>query len=366
MTIYYVDPVSGSNSNAGTSFGAAFATTAKAASVVAAGDSVRLCATGTETLTSTNTISFSTSGTAAANIVWQGYNATGTAALAAGSYYTITGASMSASTDMVAVAGVQFNTFYNVFFTTAKRNIIGTTNDSSYTTQFIRCSFSAPTTNMVAVTSGSNGIGIMFVNCVMTGSGASGTQVLQNGATNRNGCTYLGCTISAFNSVIGAPGGSETGNGSEQYIGNIFANNGTVVQPNLYTALSEFSGNVFYGNTTAICINDRSTTARVYYITNNSFVNNTTVFLAASSNNTFGLEFANHFYNNTTIYNGAALVSNGGTVTGNPLFNAPGSLDFRLQSGSPLINAGLNGQNIAGLPQIPGGGSVQYSQIYGG
>ena len=122
----------------------------------------------------------------------------------------------------------------------------------------------------------------------------------------------------------------------------------------------------FYGNTTAICINDRSTTARLYYITNNSFVNNTTVFLAASSNNTFGLEFANHFYNNTTIYNGAALVSNGGTVTGNPLFNAPGSLDFRLQSGSPLINAGLSGQNIAGLPQIPGGGSVQYSTIYGG
>jgi hypothetical protein len=365
MTIYYVDPVSGSNSNAGTSFGAAFATTAKAASVVAAGDSVCLCATGTEILTSTNTISFSTSGTAAANIVWQGYNATGTAALAAGSYYTITGASMSASTDMVASAGVQFNTFYNVFFTTAKRNIIGTTNDSAYTTQFIRCSFSAPTTNMVAVTSGTNGIGIMFVNCVMTGSGASGTQILIYGTSNRDGCIFLGCTISAFNSVLGASGVG-AGNGTEQYIGNVFANNGTVVAPNLYSGAAEFSGNVFYGNTTAICICDRSSTARNYFITNNSFVNNTTVFLAAASNNTFGLEFANHFYNNTTIYNGAALVSNGGTVTGNPLFNAPGSLDFRLQSGSPLINAGLNGQNIAGLPQIPGGGSVQYSRIYGG
>lgn len=49
MTIYYVDPVSGSNGNAGTSFALAWATTQYASNnATTAGDEVRLCATGTE------------------------------------------------------------------------------------------------------------------------------------------------------------------------------------------------------------------------------------------------------------------------------------------------------------------------------
>ena len=45
-------------------------------------------------------------------------------------------------------------------------------------------------------------------------------------------------------------------------------------------------------------------------------------------------------------------------IGGDPLFNSPGTLDFRLRSGSPLIGSGPRGLNIAGLAQIGGGSSV--------
>lgn len=317
---------------------------------------MRLCATGTESLTSTNTISLATNGTAALPITWQGYNSTGTAPLTGTNYYTISGSGMSASTDILASAGVQYRNINNAALTAAKRNIIGTSGDSAYTVQFNNCSLTAPTTNIIANTSGTNGIGVMFINCVMTGGGSGGSTVCINGPANRNGCTLIGCTVTAFGTVM-SPSGFEGGNGSESYIGNIFANNNIVFGPNVYTAVSQVTGNVFYNNTTAIYILDRSSATHYFYITNNTFVNNTTAFLAAASNNCFGLEDYNHLYNNTTNYNGAALVPGVHDVSGAPLFNNPGSLDFRLQAGSPLIGAGLNGTNIAGLKQMPGSGA---------
>jgi hypothetical protein len=48
MATYYLDPVSGDNVNAGTSFGAAWATLQYALDTAVAGDIVRMCNTGTE------------------------------------------------------------------------------------------------------------------------------------------------------------------------------------------------------------------------------------------------------------------------------------------------------------------------------
>ena len=53
MATYYVDPSGGSDLNAGTSFGAAWATTQKAADTAVSGDTVRLCKTATETISAT-------------------------------------------------------------------------------------------------------------------------------------------------------------------------------------------------------------------------------------------------------------------------------------------------------------------------
>lgn len=76
MTTYYVDGVSGNDAHAGTSFGTAFATIAHAESVVAAGDTINICATGTYTVTSS--LSLATSGDFTTGpITWIGANASG-------------------------------------------------------------------------------------------------------------------------------------------------------------------------------------------------------------------------------------------------------------------------------------------------
>ena len=259
---------------------------------------------------------------------------------------------MSASTDILSSAGVANRFINNVSFANAKRNVILASNDSGYTLQLNNCSFTNPITSVVNNT-GSNGTGIIFVNCVMTGSGSGGTQIAIQGNSNRDACSLVGCTITAFNTVIGAG----TGVGTEFYSGNIFANNGTVQGTCVYNGACMWFNNVFYNNTVALSISDRSwASSGFFYILNNTFVNNGTAFLASASNNLFRLEDYNHLYGNGTNYNGASLVAGVHDVSGAPLFNNPGSLDFRLQPGSPLIGAGLAGSNIAGLKQMPGSG----------
>ena len=359
MATYYVDPVSGNNSNAGTSFALAFATTAKAESVVAAGDTVRLCATGTESLTSTNTITLTTSGSGTAFITWQGYNNTGTTPLSPGSYYTIDGSGMNSSTDVVAAGAITSRRYLGVKITNAKRLAFSAT-AADGATYLENCSITNPTTSCFGMASTSNGLGWTCINCVFTGSGAGGSQhVLANlqSTSNRPGVNLIGCTVSAFydvNAII---------NGAEMYRNNIFANNGTAIYGSIYLTNGYIENNVFYGNTVAIGVSDRSSAARYCWIINNTFVNNTTAFLAAASNNQFQFEDYNHFYNNGTIYNGAGLVAGANDISGNPLFNNAASLDFRLKAGSPLIGAGLRGSNIAALQQIP---ATQYSTIFGG
>ncbi|MDQ3832236.1 MAG: right-handed parallel beta-helix repeat-containing protein [Actinomycetota bacterium] len=93
MATYYVDGAAGSDLNAGTSFGAAFATIGKAASVIANGDKVLICATATYTLTAT--VTWNTVGTAAlGGVVVSGADASGNE-LNSGTGPTITSATNS-------------------------------------------------------------------------------------------------------------------------------------------------------------------------------------------------------------------------------------------------------------------------------
>ena len=362
MATYYVDPVSGNNANAGTSFATAFATTAKAETVVAAGDTVRLCATGTESLTGSSTITMTTSGGYATPIIWQGYNATGTAPLTAGNYYTIDGTSMTGSTDIVSTGSVQYRTISNVKFSNARRVAVSASVVCNYTIQFIGCSFVTPVLGCLGTDpSNSSGVAYYALNCVFTGSGAGGSQYVIYGAVaNRGGVSCTGCLITGFNIVYSAG----LNNGTEQYINNVYANNGTVVQGSVYQSTTPICGNVFYNNTYAIQISDRASTSRFYWITNNTFVNNTYALFAQTSATT-DVNAYNHYYNNTNNYSGGLVAAGPYEIGGNPLFNAPGSLDFRLLSGSPLIGAGSSGGNIAGLSQIPPT-PPQYSTIFGG
>lgn len=77
MTTYFVDPVSGSDAAAGTSFGAAFATTQKGFDTLASGDELRLCQTGVESISAPIDLD-GTSGAATGFTDVISYNAAGT------------------------------------------------------------------------------------------------------------------------------------------------------------------------------------------------------------------------------------------------------------------------------------------------
>jgi hypothetical protein len=77
MTTYYVRVTGGSNGNAGTSFGAAWATVQHGLDTVTAGDQLRICADGVHSTSSEIDLDAS-SGTSAAPIEIVGANATGT------------------------------------------------------------------------------------------------------------------------------------------------------------------------------------------------------------------------------------------------------------------------------------------------
>lgn len=78
MPTYFVDPVSGSNGNAGTSFAAAWATVQYALDNCAAGDEIRLCNTGTESISASVDID-AVDGDVNNFISLISYNSTGTA-----------------------------------------------------------------------------------------------------------------------------------------------------------------------------------------------------------------------------------------------------------------------------------------------
>lgn len=111
MATYYVDGVSGLDTNAGTSFATAFQTISKLKSVMVDGDTGIICATTTYTLTAS--VVWTVAGTAAnGGLLIQGGNATGTVD---GTQPTIT--SSTASTDLFQLTAATFHRFKYLKFT---------------------------------------------------------------------------------------------------------------------------------------------------------------------------------------------------------------------------------------------------------
>jgi hypothetical protein len=353
MTTYYVDPVGGLDTNAGTSIGTAFKSTAKSETVVVAGDIVKLLATGTETLTSTSTISLTASGTVASNITWIGCDASGVQ-LPYGSYYTISGTSMSTSTDILNTNAVTYRMFQNVLFASAKRFAVANTVDSVFLNTFVNCSVTTPTTACFGSTVANCVCTANMINCVFTGSGKAGSQLFvynSAGAANRGMPSLMGCIVSGFNTVYAIDMATVT-----EYVcvNNIFANNGTVFPGDLYNTFQPIMSNVFYGNTVAITLADRPWTGRFAFIVNNSFVSNGTALLGSGTGVQTNVNAYNHYYNNTADYSGGSIAQGQNELRGvDPLFNNAAGLDFRLKSGSPLISAGIGGNNLGGVAQMP-------------
>ena len=358
MATYYVDPFNGSDSNNGSSIAQAFRSTAKSETVVSAGDTVKFLATQTESLTGANTISLSTSGTSFNPIYWQGCDSSGNA-LPDGIYYTIDGSGMSPGSDMVNTGAKINRRMRNMLFANAKRFGISCTTDPAYTIILELCSITNPATACFGSSTPYIGYGYEAINSVFTGSGAGGTQRFSCntiGVGNRSEVSCIACVITLFNTVF-TQGAS---NGAGLVYGNIFANNGTVLPGSIYFQGQFIQDNVFYGNSYCIGVSDRPVTGggRFDSIIGNTFVNNAKCIDGLDATVSTVINAYNHYFNNASIYSGGSVVAGSHEIGGDPLFNSPGTLDFRLKAGSPLIGAGPRGLNIAGLPQIGGGSSV--------
>lgn len=347
---YYVDPLNGSDAGgvAGTSFATAWKSTAHAAGLVAAGDTVRLCATATETPTGSSTpISFTTNGASGSLISWIGYDATGVNPLTAGNYYTISGASLTgATTDIANLTGTS-NQFNNLKFVGGPRyNTYSATNPQD--DKFTNCYFGNAGTALIG-SAANVSIGLLMYGCVFTSC-----PVAFGGYNSRAVPSCSGCVFSSISSSV-------CGSSAFTFMqGNAFLNNGTCFAGYTGTVTNVITGNTFYNNTVAIGINDRG--GSVCYISGNTFCKNGTALAMAGSTSYPIYANYNHYGTgslaNTNNFTGnASVVLGPNDVTGDPLFNNAAGGDFRLKSGSPLIGSGPGGINIGAMGQMPASGS---------
>lgn len=345
MTTYYVDPVSGSDGNAGTSFGAAFATTQFAIdSATTAGDEIRLCNTGTETITTMIDVD-GVASTEGNRTVVSSYNATGTAQEDG---YTI---QASAAITAVLKFAPTYD-YYDFVGVTADGNSNATNawysdTDSVEGTRLIRCRGTGATngfqlrnsvwvlieceadnnTNDGMRAQGANRGTFKLYGCRIHDNGGEGLYVQQNG------WVIVGCSI-YDNTGLGIEIRAAYGDGSAIEFNTIYGNGSDGIE----TGGSGSTGITIHGN--SICNNGRygmnTTSSNIHY-----FV-------------------GNHYYGNTTDEWDVGDSPEPGKVTGDPLFVSvvDGSEDFTPGSGSPLIGAGFSGGNIGAVAHASGGGNV--------
>jgi len=358
MAIYYVDPLSGSDAAAGTSFGTAWATTQKAADTAVAGDEVRLCATATETPAAQ--IDWDTNaGTKTSLINFVGADATGTP-LTTG-YYTISGSSLPPSTSLFywATAASKYVRFKRIRLTGATdHNVKFDSSASNFSTYLIfdTCRIDSATND--GVQQGYSQFNY-FLNCEIDGNGGSGFGIPADSIVSKAGFLKL-VGVSVHNNGDTGVDIAYRGN----YINNclIYSNGSSGIKLGREFDQSIISNNTFYGNTGS-GIGDAGSAIQGNLdgiITGNSFVSNGLYGLEDNrgGNVTAYIDY-NHYYNNTsgeTDFAGGTPGDN--NQSGDPLFTSitSGSEDFTPTSGSPLIRTYVNNGNIGAVANTSAGG----------
>lgn len=367
MATYYVDPLSGSDGNAGMSFGTAWATTQKAVDTAVAGDEVRLCNTATETITSR--IDFDTNGGNGSSgaIYFVGYNSDGTSELTGTDRYTI-----QATSSMTSVLDLGYSVADNI-------HIDGVCIDANGNATYgIDCNAGNVASGTVLSRSEvknatSHGIYIRayinFERCEIHNNGGSGiypTSVANSrwGISPRVTACKIYDNTSHGVGNFGAQGVVITnsliyGNGGNGIDGSPMTSSGS--------ARCCYMNNTVYGNTGhGISIeNNAYSSGSANHV--QGVMNNT-----SSGNGGYGFYFGdtdpfrvpgmdyNHTHGNTS---GATDRTDGlfgsANVTGDPLFSDAASDDFQPSAGSPLILAGVHGANIGAMAhaESSGGGS---------
>lgn len=354
MTDYYVRPTNGSDGNAGTSFAAAYKTTSKADSVVAAGDTVFLCNEANESITTG--MVWSTAGTRGSPIRWIGADSVDGSPLNGSGQYTWS-CNLSSGNDGVTIPS--FNYLQDIHLT---RTAGGS--DEGYK-------------------SGSGTKSIVFVRCAVSGGWTNGWE------TDVSDCIYIDCEASGCTTgydvggdacLFGCRAHDNTGDGffssatEANYVGCASYDNGADgFDVGASNDGVSFYKCVAYGNSSdgfEIDDTDHITVVNCTSCANGGYGYNYTG--TGTWTITFGFNHSptgvqNEFNTSgpTNELGDWADQGIGGNIDGDPLFTSvvDGSEDFTPATGSPLINSGFPENwgmttvgNMGPLKEAAGGG----------
>lgn len=358
MTTYYVRPTNGLDTNAGTSFGAAFQTTQKAADTAVGGDEVRLCNEATETPSAR--IDFDINGGSASSpIKFVAGDSTDGTPLTTG-FYTISGSSLPATTDLVIFnVNPMYIQFERIRFTAATRDGITFGTNVHYVT-LKHCRVDGHASD--GVYSASTGGHVWLIDTEIDSNTGQGINVNSAGRFNS---TIIGGSCHDNGGIGAEIGGDAESVNVDQY--EVYDNGGDGIQ--LIGNGARLSNSTVYGNTGD----------GVYLSANNARVFNT----SSSGNGAYGFSVTsagddnlimdyNHTHNNTsgaTDLGGGLLGDN--NQTGDPQFTSvvDGSEDFTPANGSPLDSNGINGVDIGARKAVDpagGGGGCKMAGSSGG
>lgn len=323
MATYYVDPVSGSDGNAGTSFGAAFASTQKGADTAVAGEEVRLCDTGVEYLSSRLDLDTN------AGVIFVAYDATGTAPLTSG-HYTIDG-SLLGLTDLVqlSVSGI---TMQGVRLTAGPAYNIKFSGSSAYM-QMERCRVDNAGTSGVYMDNVTHVLWSIDSEIdhntkygVRQSTSSRGNFYGVGGSVHHNGSggVWVGAYIMVSNMAVYRNGGDGIRNLESRtniYNCTVYGNTGDGID-------TDYGGNTIVGCTLA---------ANGGYGLNRNGVNE----------NIDIIDY-NHYHGNTSGETDLGATPGTHNQSGDPLFadTTDGSEDFTPADGSPLDGTGIGGVDI--------------------
>jgi hypothetical protein len=335
VAVYYVRPVNGNDGNDGLSFGAAFASTQKAANTALAGDEVRLCAEAVETPTAT--VNFTTNaGTRASRIRFVGCDASGIP-LTSG-HYTLDGSAIPAASLCNMDTPAAFLAFSYIRFTNSTEtgfNLTQPTGFNAYTS-FYRCRFDHNAQVGLGGTGARHGTFVICVDCEIDHNNQG------FGHTNTNSSTgtivLLGCRIHD-NATFGA-----RVNGTLFLTGNrIYRNGGIGARAGNFAHFSLFD--TFYSNTGHNAeMGDRPA--------GNAYVGSGGYGLSIWANPAIPVTpNYNHYHGNQLGEHSIVPTPGYGNRNGDPLFVsvAEGAEDFRALGRSPLVGSGPGGVNIGAM-----------------
>lgn len=354
MTTYYVDPASGSDSNAGTSFAAAWATTQKAADTAVAGDVVRLCDTATET--TAVQIDFDTnSGTATSMIEFESWNSTGTARQTG---YTIQASAAMTSVinfagtvDYVRLRGVTLDANSNA------ANALGNSVDTCQDIYLRQCAFTGGTSAGISIR-GTFAPSWYFLDCNTYGNAVG----ISHASGNRGPFVWRGGSVHDNTSH----GWDVNKTGCVMYRCQIYDNGGNGINCDSNSSGTSVVNCTIYGNT-GDGIRLSSLSGREWIeLTGTTMTGNGGYGLNAQTTGNIKRSSYNHHYNNTSGSSDVTALLGDDVVTGDPLFTSTtdGAEDFAPEDGSPLDGTGISGSDIGAVGSVDpigGGGTVGFA-----